>query len=144
MPSRAAKARRQPGSLFKPFAALAALDRAVVLLDWPHQLSALARRKPSDPRVVERFEAYLGGVELCNAYGELTDVAEQERRFQADLAIRRERGLPTYPLDERFLRALHEGMPPCAGIALGIDRLVMLATGAARIRDVLTFTGDEL
>lgn len=124
--------------------ALAAMDRPVVLVDWPARLPALARRKPDDPRWVERFEVYIGGVELCNAYGELTDPVEQRARCAADLAARDTRGLSSYPLDERFLSALDEGLPPCAGIALGVDRLFMLLTGSRHIRDVLTFTSDEL
>ena len=123
--------------------ALAALDRPVLLEDWPAPLGALARRKPGDPRVVERFEAYVGGVELANAFGELTDPVEQRARFEADLAMRRARGLPVYPLDEKLLAALVEGLPPCAGIALGVDRLVMLALGAATIGEVATFTTAE-
>lgn len=121
--------------------ALAAMDRPIVLVDWPVQLAALARKK--DERVVERFEAYIGGIELANAFGELTDPAEQRARFEADLAVRGARGLPLYPIDERLLAALDEGLPPCAGIALGVDRLVMLATGADHIRDVQAFAADE-
>ncbi|MCB9563932.1 MAG: EF-P lysine aminoacylase GenX [Kofleriaceae bacterium] len=123
--------------------ALAAMDRPVFVTDWPVRLAALARRKPGNPAVVERFEAYVGGLELANAFGELTDPVEQRARFEDDLAARAARGLPAYPLDERLLAALTEGLPPCAGIALGIDRLVMLATGADHIRDVLTFAHDE-
>jgi lysyl-tRNA synthetase class 2 len=124
--------------------ALAALDRPVLVGDWPAPLAALARRKPGNPAVVERFEAYVGGVELANAFGELTDPVEQRARFEDDLASRRARALPTYPLDERLLAALVEGLPPSAGIALGVDRLAMLVLGAASIRDVVAFAADEL
>jgi lysyl-tRNA synthetase class 2 len=117
--------------------------RPVILYDWPRPLCALAREKPGDPRVVERFEAYAGGLELCNAFGELTDPVEQRRRFEADLDERRARGLPLYPIDERFLGALGE-MPPSAGVALGVDRLAMLLLGAREIRQVLPFSDDEL
>jgi elongation factor P--(R)-beta-lysine ligase len=123
--------------------ALAALDRPVLLLDWPAPLGALARRKPSNPLVVERFEAYIGGVELANAFGELTDPAEQRARFDDDLALRRDRGLAQYPVDEKLLAALGEGLPPSAGIALGVDRLAMLVLGAASIADVVAFTTAE-
>ncbi len=82
-------------------------------------------------------------MELCNAFGELVDPVEQRRRLEADLAERRRRGLPEYPIDERFLAAL-AAMPPSAGIALGVDRLAMLLLGAATIRDVLPFAADEL
>jgi lysyl-tRNA synthetase class 2 len=124
--------------------ALAALDRPLFLIDWPVKLAALARRKPGNPAVVERFEAYIGGIELANAFGELTDPVEQRARFVDDLAARAARGLPQYPIDERLLAALAEGLPPSAGIALGVDRLLMLILGAPHIRDVLSFAGDEL
>ncbi len=124
--------------------ALAAIDRPVLLGDWPAPLGALARRKPHNPLVVERFEAYIGGIELANAFGELTDPVEQRSRFDDDLALRRDRGLPQYPVDEKLLAALAEGLPPCAGIALGVDRLAMLVLGAATIGDVNAFTTSEL
>jgi elongation factor P--(R)-beta-lysine ligase len=124
--------------------AIAAIDRPVFLTDWPVKLAALARRKPGNPSVVERFEAYIGGIELANAFGELTDPVEQRARFLDDVATRAARGRPQYPLDERLLAALTEGLPPCAGIALGVDRLVMLVLGAPHIRDVLAFATDEL
>jgi elongation factor P--(R)-beta-lysine ligase len=124
--------------------ALAALDRPVILEDWPAPLAALARRKPDDPRTALRFEAYVGGIELANAFGELTDPVEQRARFVHDQAARRERGRAVYPIDDKLIAALAEGLPPSAGIALGFDRLVMLATGAAAIDDVLTFATAEL
>jgi lysyl-tRNA synthetase class 2 len=124
--------------------AIAAMDRPLILEDWPAPLAALAKRKESDPRVAMRFEAYVGGIELANAFGELTDPIEQRARFLDDQRIRRERGRAVYPLDEKLLAALVEGLPPSAGIALGFDRLVMLATGAAHIREVLTFSDAEL
>jgi lysyl-tRNA synthetase class 2 len=118
--------------------------RPVVLIDWPAPLCALARPKPGAPEVVERFEAYLAGLELCNGFGELCDEVEQRRRLEHDAAERARRGLPVYPQDERFLWALAEGMPPAGGVALGVDRLLMLLLDAAHIRDVLAFTADEL
>ena len=124
--------------------ALAAMDRPVLVTEWPTPLGALARRKPGDPAVCERFEAYIGGVELANAFGELTDPVEQRARFEGDLAARRERGRPLYPIDEKLIAALDEGVPPCAGIALGVDRLIMLALGARSIGDVMAFTTAEL
>ena len=123
---------------------LAALDRPIVLEDWPAPLAALARRRPDDPRTALRFEAYIGGIELANAFGELTDPVEQRARFEDDQATRRGRGRAVYPIDDRLIAALAEGLPPSAGIALGFDRLVMLATGAPVIDNVLTFTADEL
>ncbi|MBI3993108.1 MAG: EF-P lysine aminoacylase GenX [Candidatus Lambdaproteobacteria bacterium] len=111
---------------------------------WPAPLASLARLDPRDPRVAERLELYAGGLELANGFVELTDPVEQRRRFEADLAGRAARGMPPLPLDERFLSALDEGMPPATGMALGVERLVMLLTGAADIRDVLAFAHDEL
>jgi lysyl-tRNA synthetase class 2 len=124
--------------------ALAALDRPVILEDWPAPLAALARRAPGDPRTALRFEAYVGGLELANAFGELTDPVEQRARFEHDQATRRARGRAVYPIDDKLIAALAEGLAPSAGIALGFDRLVMLATGAASIDDVLTFSAAEL
>jgi lysyl-tRNA synthetase class 2 len=124
--------------------AIAALERPLLLCDWPAKLAALARRKPGNAAVVERFEAYVGGIELANAFGELTDPLEQRARFEDDLAVRAERGRHQYPVDEKLLAALTEGLPPSAGIALGIDRLIMLVLGVDHIRDVLSFTTEEL
>jgi lysyl-tRNA synthetase class 2 len=117
--------------------------RPTLLYDWPRPLAALARQKPGDARVVERFEVYAAGLELCNAFGELTDPVEQLARLEADLGERRRRGLPEYPIDRKFLGALAE-MPPSAGIALGVDRLAMLLLCADDIRQVLPFADDEL
>ncbi|MEM1400552.1 MAG: amino acid--tRNA ligase-related protein, partial [Pseudomonadota bacterium] len=111
--------------------------RPTVLTDYPASMAALARIKPDEPRLCERFELYICGVELANAFGELTDPAEQRRRFEADLAAREARYGDRLPIDEDFLAALEQGMPEAAGIALGFDRLVMLAAGADQIEDVL-------
>lgn len=118
--------------------------RPVVLYDWPLHLCALARPRPDNAAVVERFEAYVAGVELCNGFGELCDPVEQRRRLELDAQKRSERGLPVYPQDERFLSALAAGMPPSAGVALGVDRLLMLLSDAEHIREVLPFASDEL
>jgi len=122
---------------------LAALDHGVFLVDYPATQASLARRKPGDPRLAERFELYVGGVELCNGFGELVDPVEQRARLEADQRARRERGLAVYPLDERFLDALAR-VPPSAGNALGLDRLVALACGTTEIAQVLAFAADEL
>jgi lysyl-tRNA synthetase class 2 len=108
-----------------------------VLYDYPVSLAALSRPKPGDPRLAERFELYVCGLELANAFGELTDVAVQRARFLSDQARKRALYGYDYPADEDFLAALELGMPECAGIALGIDRLVMLATGASTIEEVI-------
>ena len=107
-----------------------------ILADYPIAMAALARAKPDDPRVAERFEVYVGGLELANGFSELTDPIEQRRRFERDCTRKQSRYGEAYPIDEDFLAAL-AAMPPSAGIALGFDRLVMLASGAARIDDVL-------
>jgi lysyl-tRNA synthetase class 2 len=108
-----------------------------ILYDYPLLMAALSRRRPDDPRVAERFEVYICGLELANAFGELTDAAEQRARLLADQARKRQLYGQTYPIDEDFLNALEHGLPACAGIALGFDRLVMLATGAEDIEEVL-------
>ena len=107
-----------------------------ILYDYPASMAALARLGP-DRRFAERFEVFVCGLELANGYGELTDPVEQRARFEVDRALRTELHGTAYPVDEDFLAALGSGLPECAGIALGVDRLVMLATGAARIEDVL-------
>jgi lysyl-tRNA synthetase class 2 len=107
-----------------------------VLYDYPLAMAALARPKPDDRRVAERFELYVCGLELANAFGELTDAAEQRTRFLRDQEKRRALYGDAYPIDEDFLAAV-AAMPESAGIALGVDRLVMLASGATCIEDVL-------
>jgi lysyl-tRNA synthetase class 2 len=123
---------------------IAALDHAVVLTDYPAVQASLARKKPDDPRLAERFEVYVAGVELCNGFGELTDPVEQRARFVADQAERTRRGLPVYPIDERFLEALERGLPPSGGNALGLDRLVALTLGTTEIARGMAFTDANL
>lgn len=107
-----------------------------ILCEYPVVEAALARPSPRDPRVAERFELYACGVELANAFGELTDAAEQRRRFEVDMALKEKLYGVRYPLDEDLLDALPH-MPPTSGIALGFERLLLLATGARTVRDVI-------
>lgn len=107
---------------------------------YPASQAALARLDPNDPRVALRFELYLHGMELANGFEELADADEQAARFRADQQARAARGQEVTPVDEFLLAALRAGLPPCAGVAVGVDRLLMIACGAQRIEDVLTFT----
>jgi elongation factor P--(R)-beta-lysine ligase len=108
-----------------------------ILYDFPASMAALSRRSPDNPHIAERFELYVCGLELANAFGELADPAEQRARFLADQAKKQALYGETYPIDEDFLAALEHGLPASAGIALGFDRLVMLATAADDIEEVL-------
>jgi lysyl-tRNA synthetase class 2 len=113
--------------------------RLTFIHDYPASQAALARLRPGDPPVGERFELYLSGLELANGFHELGDADEQRRRFEAENVARRARGLPVMPLDESLLDALAAGLPDCAGVALGFDRLVMLAAGRDAIQEVMAF-----
>jgi len=118
-------------------------DRPLFLYDYPVECGALARIKKGARPVAERFELYIGGIELCNAFSELTDPLEQRRRFEAEMAQRQGRGQVVYPLPESFLEVLAH-MPAAAGNALGIDRLVMVLTDAECIDEVVAFTPELL
>ncbi len=109
------------------------------ICDFPVEQAALARIRRDEPPVAERFECYLEGMEIANGFHELVDAVEQRQRFVADQATRRDRGQPQPPLDEHLLAALNVGVPDCAGVALGVDRLFMVALGAASIDEVLAF-----
>jgi len=113
-------------------------DRITVVHDWPASQCALARIRDGAPPVAERFELYLGAFELANGYHELNDAAEQRARFERDNQVRAARGLPRLPLDEHLLQAL-PSLPDCAGVAVGVDRLLMALRGTPRIADVLAF-----
>jgi elongation factor P--(R)-beta-lysine ligase len=123
--------------------AIERFDTGVFLVDYPAPHASLARRKPDDARFAERFELYVAGVELCNGFGELVDPIEQRRRFMRDQEHRRAKGLPVYPIDERFLEALAR-VPPSGGNALGFDRLVALACGTTEMASVVAFATDEV
>jgi elongation factor P--(R)-beta-lysine ligase len=112
-------------------------DRPTVITDFPSTQAALARKRVDQPQWAERFEVYVQGIELANGFYELTDPVEQRQRFEADLRQRQALNLPTYPLDEAFLAALKSGLPDCAGVALGLDRLLMLIAGVSDINQVL-------
>ncbi len=118
-------------------------EKPTFLIEYPSSLAALARTKPGEPQIAERFELYIDGLELANAFSELTDPEEQRRRFEKDENLRRTAGKRAYPLPEKFLDEL-ASMPEAAGIALGLDRLVMLLTGATEIDQVVAFSPDEL
>ncbi|MGD2011453.1 MAG: EF-P lysine aminoacylase EpmA [Desulfobacterales bacterium] len=119
------------------------IDKPVFLYDYPAACGALARLKPEDCRLAERFELYIGGLELCNAFTELTDPTEQRLRFEEERKMRRLAGKSVTPMPAKFLSALKE-MPAAAGNALGIDRLVMLFADTTEIDDVVAFTPEEL
>jgi lysyl-tRNA synthetase class 2 len=113
------------------------------IYDYPAERRALARLKKEDQTLAERFELYIGGVEIANAFSELTDAKEQRRVFQREIETRRSLGKEIYPLPERFLAEMEE-MPPSAGIALGVDRLLMVLLNATTIDEVVAFTSEEL
>lgn len=118
-------------------------EKPTFLTEYPSSLAALARTKVGEPQVAERFELYIDGLELANAFSELTDAKEQRRRFEEDEELRRTAGKTPYPLPEKFLAELAT-MPEAAGIALGLDRLIMLITEAKKIDDVVAFGPDDL
>jgi lysyl-tRNA synthetase class 2 len=118
-------------------------DRPLFVYDYPETHAALARVRSGNPPVADRFELYVDGVELANGFHELADAGEQRSRFERDRARRRAAALPDIAPDEHLLAALAHGLPDCAGVALGIDRLVMLVVGAASLDEVVAFTVDR-
>ena len=120
------------------------MGRPTILYDYPVAWAGLSRARPDDPHYAERFEFYIAGVELGNAFSELTDAAEQAARLQADQAARAALGKKAFAVDDDFLAALAAGMPPAGGIAVGVDRLVMLFADVPSIHDTLWLPGREL
>jgi lysyl-tRNA synthetase class 2 len=119
------------------------IHRPCFICDYPASQASLARTKAGQPQVAARFELYIDGIELANGFHELADASEQRRRFEQDLATRRARGRVEPPLDEHLLDALKAGMPDCAGVALGFDRLVAVALGKARLSECMAFSIDD-
>ncbi len=118
-------------------------QKEVIVYDYPAAQASLSQLSAQDPRVSERFEYYFQGVELANGFHELADAAEQRRRFEAENLKRLRAGQQQLPLDEHFLQALEHGLPDCSGVALGVDRLLMLRCGVDHIDDVLAFPFDR-
>ncbi|MEE8343028.1 MAG: amino acid--tRNA ligase-related protein, partial [Gammaproteobacteria bacterium] len=118
-------------------------ERPVFVYDFPVSQAALARVRAGDPPVAERFELYVNGVELANGYHELTNSEEQRERMERDVKVRQKEGLSCVATDQRLLSALDAGLPDCAGVAVGIDRLIMMAAGAPGIQEVISFPVDR-
>ncbi|NCN45031.1 MAG: EF-P lysine aminoacylase GenX [Candidatus Pacebacteria bacterium CG10_big_fil_rev_8_21_14_0_10_36_11] len=119
-------------------------NKPVIIYDYPASQAALSKKKDSDPRFAERFEIYLGGLELGNAFTELTDAVEQKARFEEELALRKQLGKTEYGLDQDYIDALASGLPPTGGIAVGVDRLVMLLADAQDINETIFFPAEEI
>ncbi len=123
---------------------LAKSGKPFFIYDYPISQASLSRPSKKDPRFAERFEVFLAGIELGNCFSELTDAKEQRRRFDEDLSTRKKMGKTDYPIDNDLIDALASGLPEVSGIAVGVDRLVMLAADAESVADTLFFPGDEI
>src|SRR5258706_4691079 len=122
---------------------LAKSHKPFFIYDYPISQASLSRPKDEDPRFAERFEVFLAGVELGNCFSELTDAKEQKKRFESDLALRQAQGKTDYPIDEDLIKALETGLPPVSGIAVGVDRLIMLVVDVPNISDTMFFPPGE-
>lgn len=120
------------------------LEKPTIIYDWPLPIASLAQKREDKEGIAERIELYIAGMEIANGFGELNQPHEQRKRFMQEQKIRERDNLPFVQQDEKFLASLEEGMPPSAGIALGVDRLVMLFTNSTHIREVLTFDDHEI
>ncbi|MCP4180051.1 MAG: EF-P lysine aminoacylase GenX [bacterium] len=118
-------------------------DRAVILIDYPAEMAALSKLHDKNPEIAERWELYLGGIEIANAYSELTDYTEQKSRFTEAHSNRKAQNLPAYPEDKDFFESLKYGMPNFCGCALGIDRLVMIMTNCVKINEIISFIENK-
>ena len=118
--------------------------KPTLLVDYPASMAALSKRKLKQPNLAERFEIYIAGMELANAFTELNDPIEQRSRLESEAILRHAEGNSVYPLDEQFLNSLESGLPPSGGIALGLDRLIMLFTNTRKIKEVIAFPFPEL
>ena len=118
-------------------------EKPTFVYHFPASQASLAQISTEDHRVAERFEVYYKGIELANGFHELTDAREQQQRFEQDNRKRAARGLPQHPIDQNLIEALKVGMPDCSGVALGVDRLVMLALGAETLAEVIAFSVDR-
>jgi lysyl-tRNA synthetase class 2 len=118
-------------------------NRVLLVYDYPPSQCALARIRPDAPPVAERFELYLGSLEVANGYHELTNPAEQRERFAANAQSRQREGARPIPVDQAFIAALDAGLPACAGVALGVDRLLMAMQGTDNIQDVMAFPAER-
>jgi lysyl-tRNA synthetase class 2 len=119
-------------------------NKPTILMDWPAQMAALSKLKDNDPRYAERFEVYAGGLELGNAFSELIDSKEQKKRLEEERELRKKLGKDVYGIDEEFLEALESGFPATGGIAVGVDRIVMLFLDTKNIEDVLFFPAKQI
>ena len=120
------------------------LNRPYFIYDYPASQASLSKKKPEDPRFAERFEVFLAGIELGNCFSELTNAQEQKERFVKELSERKNAGKTEYTIDNELIKALSKGMPEVSGIAVGVDRLIMLAADVGNISETMFFPAEEI